>query len=117
MADEARARPGGPALEGGEAVGDDTGAVRRGTRDGGTPEQAADRLVPAAGAELLQREELARQQARHLLDEHLVFAEPAARRVEQPRAIGNALGDDAVAGLAEDDVDGADEIFIAQAVA
>ena len=55
------------------------------------------------------------QVLRHLLDEDVVLREVAARRVEHRRVVGDALGDDAVAGLGHDRLGRADEILVAHA--
>ena len=47
---------------------------------------------------------IAAQEARHLRDHHVVLGEAAARGVEHRRAVGDALGDDPVARLGDDDV-------------
>ena len=52
---------------------------------------------------------------RHLPDEHVVLDEMPARGVEQRRVVCDRLADDAVAGLGDDDIGGANEIFVAQA--
>jgi len=57
------------------------------------------------------------QELRHRFDEHRVFAEVAARGVEQRGVVGEALGDDAVAGLGHHHIDGLHQVFIAIALA
>ena len=59
-------------------------------------------------------DKLRAQVSRHLPDEHVVLDEMPARGVEQRRVVGDRLADDAVAGLRDDDVGGAHEIFVAQ---
>ena len=97
-------------------LGDDLRAVRRralGRR--GRGHDAIERAAPSAGEQVLVIDEAASQVFRHRVHQHVVLHEVAARRVEDGRVVGDALGDDAVAGLGGDDVAGGDEILVAQA--
>ena len=93
-----------------ESRGSDVGAV--GSADaraaGGEREQrrrAPSRQRPASSASWSMNAQ--RRYAGHLAHQHVVFGEVAARRVEHRRAVRDALRDDAVAGLGDDDVGGA----------
>ena len=89
-------------------LGDDLRAIcRRALGRRGRRRHAIERGAPAAGEQVIVIDEAALQVFRHRVHENVVLHEVAARRVEHGRVVGDALGDDAVAGLGGDDVAGA----------
>jgi hypothetical protein len=82
----------------------------------GLCEERIQVVLPPAREQVGMIDECAPQVCRHRIDQQLVLAEVASRGIQERRLVGDAFGDDSVAGFGGDDVDCAHEIFVAIAV-
>ena len=81
----------------------------------GRVQHGLDRLAQAARTQVGVADVRARQPALHALDQDLVLGKVAALRVDDRRAGADRVGDDAVPGLRDHDVDGAHQVLVREA--
>src|SRR5580765_5407337 len=77
-------------------------------------QQPSQGMTPPPCQKRFQIDELAAQERRHLFDHDVVFDKAAARGVEHRGFVRDAVRDDPVTGLGEDDVHRGDEVDIAE---